>query len=65
MNWKVNNKEEKEPKSDVIFVTLSEIPKMASKLKHYQKINHFNGIQCLSNKYHLGKIFNQMQKHLP
>jgi hypothetical protein len=65
MNWRVTNKEENDLKSDVIFVGLSDIQKIAPKLKPFQKLNHFPGIQCLSNKYYLGKVLNAMQKQLP
>lgn len=65
MKWKINLKEEKEPKSDVIFVGLSDIPKISTKLKPFQKMSHFHGIHYLSNKYYLGKILNSMQKYLP
>jgi hypothetical protein len=36
MNWKINLKEEKEPKSDIIFIAISDISKISAKLKTFQ-----------------------------
>lgn len=50
---------------DLFWADTGVTPEMLTKLKDYQKINHYPGMSCLARKNNLGKNLMRMRKKFP
>eukprot|EP01022_Parablepharisma_sp_SALTPOND_P029179 TRINITY_DN72748_c0_g1_i1.p1 TRINITY_DN72748_c0_g1~~TRINITY_DN72748_c0_g1_i1.p1 ORF type:complete len:639 (+),score=97.27 TRINITY_DN72748_c0_g1_i1:132-2048(+) len=57
--------DEASPEWDLLWLDTGITSAVVSKLKPYQKVNHFYGMSCLSRKNYLGKNMMRIRKMLP
>ena len=62
---KFNCKLTKNEDSDIIWVDTGVNSAMVSKLKPYQKVNHYHGMYCLARKNHLGRNLMRLRRAMP
>jgi tubulin polyglutamylase TTLL6/13 len=62
--WKISKKEDDE-NWDVFWTDAAVQPEKLSKMKLYQKINHFPGMYALARKNYLAKNLNRLRKVFP
>lgn len=64
-NWRVVKSDEENMNCDLLFTWMADDFELFSKLRPYQKINHFPGIICLAKKSYLAQHLRKMKSKFP